>query len=199
MNEKSNLLDVVAAELAASAAGHRGTDRPVVVAVEGRSAAGKSTLAKRLAAAVANGTTVIEMDDFYRVMDPKKRAALTPRKGVDSYFDWQRLAAEVLSQLRVGTSLRFATYDWDKNQLAEEHGIDVGSLVLVEGVYSARPELRPYIDCHILVETPTDERRHRQLARGQSSIEWIRRWAAAESLYFDEVYVADPDFRVHGS
>ena len=68
-------------------------------------------------------------------------------------------------------------------------------IVLVEGVYSTRPELRPLIDIAIFVETPSDERRKRMHARGhlKSDIknDWLTPWMAAEDWYFANVRPAE--------
>ena len=56
-------------------------------------------------------------------------------------------------------------------------------MILVEGVYPARPELRRYVDLAIYVETPRAEREGRLRARGQDEAARIARWMAAEEWY----------------
>ncbi len=177
---------------------HDDAARPFVIAVDGHSAAGKSTFARQLADSIGDDTTIIAMDDFYRVMDPDERLGLTPREGVDRYFDWERLIDEVLMRLEIGAHLRCAPYDWIEGRLGPERAIVIGRVVIVEGVYSARPELRPFVDRHVLVDTPADKRHARQTARGESSLEWRTRWEAAEDVYFAEVYADDADERIAG-
>ena len=63
--------------------------RVVVVALDGRSGAGKSALAS--AAARAFDAAVVHVDDFYRDLPRADRLALSPVQGVDRYFDWERL------------------------------------------------------------------------------------------------------------
>jgi cytidylate kinase len=75
-----------------------GTDaRLTLIAVDGHSAAGKSTFARRLARRLS--AAIIEADAFYRVLDPEVREALDARAGLDQYYDWQRLRS-VLSMIR---------------------------------------------------------------------------------------------------
>lgn len=74
--------------------------RPLIVAVDGASAAGTSTLAA--AVGLRLGASVMDGDDFYRDLPEQRRAALTPAEGVDQYFDWQRLRHEILQPLRAG-------------------------------------------------------------------------------------------------
>lgn len=74
--------------------------RPMVVAVDGASAAGTTTLAvevgRRLAASVVSG------DDFYRDMTAEQRWRLSAAEGVELYLYWQRLRREVLEPLQAG-------------------------------------------------------------------------------------------------
>lgn len=67
--------------------------------------------------------------------------------------------------------------------------------VVLEGVYSCRPELRPFLALTVLVETDTAVRWQRQLERGQDSTVWIHRWERAETHYFKQI-LADLEFDV---
>ena len=84
--------------------------RPRVVAVDGHSAAGKSTFAETLAKRA--GAVLVRGDDFYRVTSEAERAGLGPREGVERYYDWQRLRDEVLAVVRGGVTARYRPYDW---------------------------------------------------------------------------------------
>jgi uridine kinase len=72
--------------------------RPSIVAIDGPSAAGTSTLAGTVRRWL--GASVVASDDVYRDLPERRRAALTPGEGVDQYFDWQRLRDEALRPLR---------------------------------------------------------------------------------------------------
>jgi pantothenate kinase-related protein Tda10 len=66
-------------------------DSPVVVAVDGHSAAGKSTLALRLADKL--DAAMVPGDDFYRVMDTAERIRLEPWEGADQVRSMVKPAA----------------------------------------------------------------------------------------------------------
>jgi len=157
----------------------------VLVAIDGHSGSGKSTLAGLLVE--RHNASVVHMDDFYRVMDPEVRARLTPAEGMDQYFDWQRVRREALEPLRRGDPARFQRYDWNANQLGSWEDVAPARVVIIEGVYSARPELADLIDLRVLVETPYTARFERLVARNENSADWTARWAAAEQLYFNEI------------
>lgn len=159
----------------------------VVVALDGYSGSGKSTLAQRTAA--AHGGIVVAADDFYRVMGDADRWALGPADGVDLYFDWQRLRDEALAPLRARAVATFRPYNWAAGRGLHPAPVTIGpaALVVIDGVYSARPELAPYVDLAVLVDTPEDVRAARLAKRGHGNEEWHSRWNAAETHYFHRV------------
>jgi uridine kinase len=79
---------------------------PLLVAIDGQSAAGKSTLARYIQQQIPN-TVIVQADDFYRVMDEHERAALDARGGYLTYYDWQHLEAQLLLPLAQGHSARY--------------------------------------------------------------------------------------------
>jgi uridine kinase len=155
-----------------------------VIAVDGYSAAGKSTFADALADVMP--AVVVRGDDFYRVMDEDDRARLSPPEGIARY-DWERLRDEVLSPVVEGRPATYRPYDWDMGQLAGRTiTVPAASTVVVEGLFVSRHELERYFDLSVLVEAPPETRRRRQLERADAS-EWLRRWDAAERLFFERV------------
>lgn len=164
--------------------------RPAFVAIDGRSGAGKSTLARVMVE--RHRASLIQMDDFYRVIDPNVRARLTPVEGVDLYFDWQRVRREAIEPLSRGDTARFQRYDWNANQLGSWEHVTAANVVIIEGVYSARLELADLMDLRVLVETPGSVRHERQVLRNENGADWIARWGAAEELYFDDILPGNP-------
>src|SRR5208282_5131237 len=105
----------------------------------------------------------------------------------ENYFDWRRLRDAALIPLRGGQHARYQRYDWSTDRLAEWIEVEPREIVLVEGVFSTRPELRPLIDVAIFIETPRNERMRRMLARPQDSTSWMDPWTAAEDWYLENV------------
>lgn len=65
--------------------------------------------------------------------------------------------------------------------------MEAKGVVIVEGCYAARPELKDYYDVIVLVETPAAVRARRQAERADASQSWLDRWDAAETYYVTRI------------
>jgi hypothetical protein len=152
----ANIAEVVGAIL--DAAGPR-RERPRVVAIDGRSAGGKSTLTDRLrAASTAMGlaAAVVHTDDV---------------AWYESFFGWAPLMIDgVLAPLHAGHGVRFQPPAWAER--GREGAIEVPApvgLVLVEGVGASRRELSPFLDASIWVQSDLVEA-ERRVAREAAAL-----------------------------
>jgi uridine kinase len=161
-----------------------------VVAIDGPGGSGKTTIAAAVAA--ATGAALVHTDDFF--MDPPCRppvpsASTMPSperspRSLAGYYDWRRLRAEALEPLRARSGATFRRFDWERG-----HGLDGAvsvercDLILVEGVFSAAPELADLVDRAVFVDTPEPERL-RRLRRRVAPEEWDEDWLTAERAYF---------------
>jgi hypothetical protein len=140
----------VAAEVMGRAGrhGHRG---PVVLAVDGRSSSGKTTLAGRLRDAVP-GTVVVHTDDI---------------AWAHSRFGWDDLlAGGVLRPVRVGQAVHYRPPRWDEHRRPGVIEVPVGTpLLIVEGVGAGRRETASLIDAVIWVQADEREIERRSRAR----------------------------------
>jgi uridine kinase len=156
-----------------------------LVAIDGHSAAGKSTFATAVAA--RTDAALISGDDFYRVMSEEARAQLPAQEGIERYFDWERMRAEVLVPLSEGRSAVYRPYDWETRLLADQATtIRAAPAVVLDGVFSTRPELIEFFEVSVFVSAPAEVRWQRQLQRGDP-VEWLLRWDAAERIFFTHV------------
>lgn len=162
----------------------RQKESSLFIAIDGHSAAGKSTLAHNLAEVLSQAELVFT-DDFYRPMEEAKRFALNAQEAVELYYDWQRLHQEVLVPLSMGQLARFQIYDWGNNQLGQWKQVTPSKYIIVEGCYSGRIEFSSIMDLVVLVETPSEERKRRQRIRDDASQAWQDRWEAAERYYME--------------
>jgi hypothetical protein len=145
-------------------------DRPRILAVDGRSGGGKTTVAHRLAAAVP-GATVLHTDDV---------------AWYHAFFDWADLMRDgILAPLQTGGPVAYRPPAWDER--GRDGAITVpaaSSLVIVEGVGIGRRELSEYVDALVWVQTDEHEARRRGLARdGADSAAFWAEWQAAEDPF----------------
>ena len=159
----------------------------LIVGIDGAGGAGKSTLASGISDAFTGRVSIVRCDDFYRPLSGAQYSRLTPEEAYENYFDWRRLRDEAVMPLRGGKRPRYQRYDWSTDRLAEWIDIELREIVLVEGVFSTRPELRPLIDVAIFIETPREERLRRMLARPQDSTSWMDPWMASEDWYLQQI------------
>lgn len=165
-------------------------DGYALVAIDGPGGSGKSTLAAEVAGRLGpDHAAVVQGDDFYRPMSPDRRLLLSPQEGYDWYFDWQRLRDQVLIPLSSREAAQYQHYDWSTGDLAPQvqHQVARSGVVIVEGVYAARPELADYYHLTVWVDTPREVCLRRLGERGHDHGpgNWNERWRAAEDYYIE--------------
>jgi hypothetical protein len=143
--------------------------RPVVLVIDGRSNAGKTTLSARIGAAVP-GSAVVHTDDI---------------AWQHSRFGWaDLLAGGILVPVRQGRAVSFRPPRWA--EYGREGSIKVPAgcpLLVIEGDGAGRRELAPLIDTLIWVQSDEREAGRRAVARAVPSFDdagWM-----AEELPFN--------------
>jgi uridine kinase len=166
----------------------------LLVGVDGRGAAGKSTFARALEQA-AGDVTVVEFDDFYRPSAERVARLAQADPEIGGSFDWRRLRDQVLAPLSRDEPGDYQRYDWPSDTLAERHSVPVGGVVLVEGTYSTRRDLFAFYDYTVWIDAPRELRLARGVRRGGEDTRerWLTEWMPAEDSY---VAAEDPASRV---
>lgn len=171
--------------------------RPVVVALDGGSGAGKSTIAQRLMR--LTDVALVRLDDFYQTVIPESALRhKTVEQRLSAVFDWSRIRSEALEPLRARRPGRWHGFDFVRGlgeagtySLKEEvTEVAPAATVLVEGAYSASAPLRDLIDLAVLVRVPSQVRHLRTATRGDDAgflTQWHQVWDEVESYYFEEV------------
>jgi hypothetical protein len=153
--------------------GHqRGADRrPVVLAIDGRSSGGKTTLAGRLQDIVA-GSATVHTDDIAWWY---------------SRFGWADLLIDsILIPARSGAPVSYRPPPWDERKRQGTIEVPEGCpLLIIEGVGAARKECAHLIDVAIWVQSDEREAERRNLARvgqpdGLPTEQDHREWMAEE-------------------
>ena len=146
----TNMLSLIADRIEALQAA---TSR-LVIAIDGRGGAGKSSLARKVVAALP-GAVHVEFDWFHL-----SKAEVRD----DQRFDSARLIDEIILPFRAGSrDLECKRYNWgylsgNPDGLAEEpirlHGVEV---IVLEGCGVLSPELARLFDLRIWLDTPAKE------------------------------------------
>lgn len=162
-------------------------DRPVIVAIEGGSAAGKSSLAARLQGIY--GCNVFHMDDFF--LRPHQR---TPERFAQpgGNVDVERFAAEVLCPLQSGKPFSYRPFDCHTMGFLPPVPVQPHRLSVVEGVYSMHPALAGAYDCSVFLGIDAETQRARILARNgeQMLARFLSEWIPLENAYFAHTQAA---------
>lgn len=167
----------------------RGKDS-VVVAIDGGGGAGKSTLAASIRDAMMT-VSIVRVDDFYRPLHNDPRAETDPGYAYLYHLDCGRIRDEALVPLRAGRRVRYQPIEWVSGEPLGWVEVERNPILVLEGVYSMRPELRDLIDVAVFVDTPRDLRRKRMSDRLQAGSGWIDRWMAAEDWYLENLKPAE--------
>lgn len=165
---------------------------PVLVVLDGRSGTGKSTIAQAIASRVKG--IIVVSDDFYSGGNDDAWSGFSAKEKVDKGIDWQRMRAQVLEPLLAKKSASWHPLDFTPEigwigWKDETIKLEPAPVILVDGVYSARPDLSDLVDLAVLVEADDEVRRKRLLIReGQGFMDrWHKLWDSAEDYYFTHI------------
>lgn len=165
----------------------RASDGPILVAIDGRCASGKTTFAQR-AAQLFDQCSVFHMDDFF--LPPEKRM---PERlaAPGGNVDYERASAELFEPLRRGEAVAHRRFDCHTMTMGEPEGIPFRRLNLIEGSYALHPELRDHASLRVFF-TCSPEVQLTRLERRESpeSLEKFKeRWIPMEESYFGSLAV----------
>jgi uridine kinase len=191
------------ARLAARIAAVR-RDHPVRVAVDGVDASGKTTLANALTGPLeALGRTVIRasIDGFHNPASVRRaRGPDSPEGYYRDSFDHAALVRILLEPFGPGGSLRYrrAVFDFrsDSPVNARLETAAPDSILLFDGVFLLRPELRPYWDFSIFVRADFKTTLKRALDRDaglfgtahETKARYERRYIPGQMIYLEEAH-----------
>ncbi len=200
-----DLLETLAARMVAVAREH-----PLRVAIDGVDAAGKTTLADALVAPLERrGRRVVRasIDGFHRPARVRHaRGRESPAGYYRDSFDLEGLRQALLAPLGPGGSLRFRRRIFDFRRDAPVASplelADRRTVLVFDGVFLLRPELRGYWDFSIFVRADfavtvaRAEARDRELFGGAAG---VRRLYASRYVPGQELYLAEAEPERHAS
>lgn len=142
--------------------------RPVVL-IDGRSGAGKTMLAARVADSL--GAQLLALDSVYPGWDGLARGAADVCDGV-------------LEPLARGVDGTWTRWDWSAGEPAEAHLVRADRPLVVEGSGVLTPRARALSDVQVWLDADPEPRKARALARdGETYLPHWERWAAQEDAH----------------
>ena len=152
----------------------------ILIALDGRAASGKTTLAAALAKEL--DCNVFHTDDFF--LRPEQRTPerlLTPGEN----FDHERFVVEVMAPLLAGRKFCYRPFCCKTMTLLDPVSVTPKRITLIEGAYSCHPTLFDAYTHRFFLTVSPDEQLSRIAERNPASLEVFKsRWIPLEEAYF---------------
>lgn len=154
---------------------------PKIIAIDGRAAAGKTTVATILSQVLK--ADVILMDDFFLPTELRTEERFAQSGGNIHY---ERFCSEVLPHLKKNESFSYRRFDCGIMDYGESRLIQSSSWRIVEGSYSCHPAFCDYMDCRVFCDISADEQMNRIVKRNGQEMAKVfsALWIPMEEQYF---------------
>lgn len=160
---------------------------PVVIAIDGMAAAGKSALARLLSQALDGA--VISMDDF-----PLPQGFRTPKRlktpGGNVYYE--RFLQEAAPYLRCGELFGYRVFDAQTSSYTQIRLVPPKPVIIVEGSYSLHPAFGDLYDLRLFCQvSPFEQRQRIMQTRPKEADLFHAMWIPMETRYFEAFGIPD--------
>lgn len=146
-----------------------------LICIDGPAGSGKTTLASGISA------PTVHMDDLFQGW-----AGLDGMDGLDGVESVDRAVLGILTPLAEGRPGRYRRWDWAADRPAEEHVVDPGPLLVLEGVASGNRAWSGLCTALVFLDSDPATRLTRGMARdGERMRERWEKWMVDEQTVFD--------------
>ena len=155
-------------------------NKKVIVAIDGPSASGKSTLGNLLVSKFDG--ILFHTDNYFLSKERKTKERLAESGG---NVDYERLKSEIMNNLD-SDYIKSDNFNCVTNTLESSNLIKNKQVIIVEGAYSMHKALYPYYTLTVFLEIEAHLQKDRILARnGKDMLErWEKEWIPLENYYF---------------
>lgn len=160
---------------------------PYMLSIDGRCAAGKTTLAAKLSAYLS--CAVVHIDDFYLPF-----ALRTPERMAKpgGNIDFERLKNEIILPLKSGSDAVYRPYACHEDRFLPTVRLSAAANIIIEGSYSCHPLLADMLDIKVFMDIAPEKQLSRIALRDPGHVEAFRTmWIPREEFYFAECAVRE--------
>ena len=159
-----------------------------VIAVEGGSASGKTTLA-----GILNDVydcAVIHTDDFFLRPEQRTEERLSE---VGGNLDRERFFAEVVRPLSENKAVIYRPFDCSTQTLGDPVAVPKKRITVVEGVYSTHTAFGKYYDLALFLDISPEKQKERITVRNSPWLaeRFFSEWIPMENVYFEKTGIKD--------
>jgi len=154
----------------------------VIVAIDGMSAAGKTTLAGELSKEF--DCNIFHMDDFFLTEELRTPSRLSE---VGGNVDYLRFKTEVADKLPGGDPFTYRIYDCKRGEFSKTVYVKPKGLSIVEGAYSLHPTFSQIFDYKILMKIDSRLQKQRIAERNGEFMlsRFLNEWIPKENEYLE--------------
>ena len=155
----------------------------VILAIEGGSASGKSTLSEILSSVY--DCNVFHTDDFF--LRPEQRTPDRFRE-VGGNLDRERFFDEVVCSLTKNEAVNYRPFDCSSQSLGDIINVAPKRLTVVEGVYSMHPAFNKYYNLSVFLDVEKELQEKRIEKRNSPFLakRFFEEWIPLENVYFEK-------------
>ncbi len=158
----------------------------VIIAIDGSSASGKTTLADALSEIF--DCNIFRMDNFFLTSQQK-----TPQrfKEAGGNVDYERFKEQVLKKIASQKAFSYQPYNCKSGALDVAINVIAKKLNVIEGVYSMHPNLIAYYDLKVFLTNDEQLQKQRILNRNGEIMlnRFLNEWIPLENNYFSQLQI----------
>lgn len=163
-------------------------DNAFVIALDGRAASGKTTIANLLFLILNAG--IVHMDDFFLPGYLRSNDRLAEPGGNVHY---ERFMQDVLPNITQTKAFSYCQFDCSKMEFGNTQKVISSKWRIVEGAYSCHPLFDNYMDLKVFCDVEPEEQLHRiELRNGlQKANIFATQWIPLEENYIKEFQIRE--------
>ena len=154
--------------------------KTILIAIEGASASGKSSLASLLGEVYS--CNVFHCDDFF--LRPEQRTE-ERYKEPGGNIDYERMSEELIAPLLTGLPFAFHPFDCQKMALAPAVEVEPERMSIIEGAYCMHPKMAVPYNLRIFLQiSPTEQKKRLERRNPGMLQQFLTEWIPLEERYF---------------